>query len=162
MEIISARYANLENSYTQIMFDDGIERGQNVNVRGQYTDQLDEWLAVPNTIEAYDANYGKTPEQIQAEEIAQAEVAVKSYVQVPIDNYNTLVGTSFESVYNCTTYKDVDTYPHQLMCQQAVEWNALVWGTSRQVQVDIAMGITPKPESIDEFIALLPAIPTFG
>lgn len=117
---------------------------------------------VPNTIEAYDKNYGKTPEQIQAEEVAQAESAVKEYVQIPIDNYNTVTGTSFESVYNCTTYKDVDTYPHQLMCQQAVEWNALVWATSRQVQIDIANGVTPKPETIEEFIALLPVIPTFG
>ena len=157
--IESVRFTNAENSTVRI---EPYEVTTNYPADNSYSTIVDEWVAEGNTIAPYDPNYGLTNEQIQKRDIALAEQIVKSYVQIPIDAYNQANGVNFESVYNCTAYKDVATYPHKTMCIQAIEWNAQVWESARQLQINIALGNVAKPATEAEFISHLPPIPVFG
>lgn len=84
--------------------------------------------------------------------------AVEQYVQSSVDVYNDDNGTLFESVHNCSTYKDVAGYTHQAFCQSIVAHNAAVWDTARGIEAEVIAGTRTMP-TVDELVALLP---TFG
>jgi len=88
--------------------------------------------------------------------VTTGERLVKQYIQDVIDAYNKAYGVKFESVYNCTMYKDITDYEHQQFCIDALAFNALVWAETRTIQKDILAGNIEVPTD-EEFIAMLPA-----
>lgn len=72
MEIQSVRFTVETNDHVEITFEDTYIFNQPYNeVRYQYTDKLNAWEEVPNTIEPYDHLYGQSLEQVQAQKYGE-------------------------------------------------------------------------------------------
>ena len=105
----------------------------------------------------FEAIIPPTQEELDAIALAQAEVRfismTDSHIQAEVDKYNVANGVLFSSIHNCTTYKDVASYPHQAFCQNIIQWNADVWETVRAYQLTL----TSIPTD-EEFQAVLDGV----
>jgi hypothetical protein len=99
----------------------------------------------------------KKQEQETKAKVQEVTGIIDQYIQAKVDEYNMKNGTLFEKVHNCVAYKDIEGYAHQKFCQDVLVWNAQVWETARQVQVDVLTGVRQEPTE-EELLAELPIL----
>jgi hypothetical protein len=110
------------------------------------------------TKEGQEAEYlAKKQEQETKAKVQEVTGIIDQYIQAKVDEYNMKNGTLFEKVHNCVAYKDIEGYAHQKFCQDVLVWNAQVWETARQVQVDVLTGVRQEPTE-EELLAELPIL----
>jgi len=98
-----------------------------------------------------------TQEELQAiVEIPLVEKAIDRLIQAEIETYNKANGTKYTHINAMQKYTRNINYTHYAFAMSVLDWNELVWETSRQMQIDIFTGAIAKPESVEAFIALLP------
>ena len=88
--------------------------------------------------------------------VAQTEKAIDGLIQSEIDSYNKENSVAFKDINALPKYTLTPAYTHFDFCVSMIEWNTLVWDKSRQIQIDVASGIIPRPNSTEEFMSLLP------
>lgn len=83
-------------------------------------------------------------------------LAVKSFVQSKIDDYNVANYTTFNDVIDCALFATVDGYKHRPFCIEIWAWNMLIWESVSDLlqQADNDTIATKNPADL---ITMLPA-----
>ena len=89
-------------------------------------------------------------------EIASIKIAIDELIQSEIDEYNELTGVAFDNIDALPKYELRPLYTHHEFCVSMLDWNFAVWEEARLLQINIATGIIAKPDTVEEFLALLP------